>query len=443
MPDDFGLIAMLGVFMGIGNTLINSGLTSSLIRTFNPDNEDFSTVFYFNLMGSFLIYSIIYFFAPHISLFYKQPTLTAVIRQYSVIFVINAFGAVQLARLNKMMDFKTQMKVSVPSTILSGITGISLAALGYGVWSLVYSKIVQSLASTIQLWFWSKWRPLLVFNKDKFNNHFKYGVKLMASGLLDTIFTNLYVIIIGKYFSTAQVGYYNRANNLKMLPVSNVSSIINKVSFPLFAEIQNDDARIKSVYKKIMQMVIYLIAPILILMAVMAEPLINSIFTEKWLPAVPYFQILCVGGILYPIHNYNLQILKVKGRSDLFLKLEILKKVFVVVVVVISFRFGIYGLLYGGVISSILSLFINTYYSGKFINYSAWEQTKDLLPYVALSTIMGMIVFVFDFICKEYFKWDIIRLVSGGMLGTGIYLLLSHVLKLNSYNELKIMIARR
>lgn len=443
VPAEFGLIAMLGIFIAIGTTLINSGLTQSLIRTENPDEEDFSTVFYFNLVGSFLIYSIIFICAPYISLFYKQPLLTDIIRIYGVIFIINAFGAIQLTRLNKMMDFKTQMKISIPSTILSGITGVSLAVLGFGVWSLVYSAIVQALAGTIQLWYWAKWRPLLAFNKNKFHHHFHYGVKLMFSGILDIIFTNIYTLLIGKYFTPAQVGYYNRADSLQMLPVTNVSSIVTKVSFPLFASIQNDDIRLKSVYKKIMQMVIYLVAPILILMAVLAEPLFRFVFTEKWLPAVPYFQILCLNGILYPIHSYNLQILNVKGRSDLFLKLEVIKKIIVIVVVFLSFPYGIFGLLYGGVITSILCFFINTHYSGKFLNYSAWEQTKDLLPIIVLSAFVGLTVFVFDFLWQNFFTYDFIRLLLGGILGISVYALFSFLFQMSSFLELKNIILKK
>ena len=443
VPAEFGLIAMFGIFIGIGTALINSGLTQSLIRTENPDEEDFSTVFYFNLLGSFLIYSIIFICAPYISLFYKQPLLTDIIRIYSVIFIINAFGAIQLTRLNKRLDFKTQMKISIPSTILSGITGVSLAVLGFGVWSLVYSAIVQALAGTIQLWYWAKWKPLLAFNKNKFYHHFHYGVKLTLSGILDIIFTNAYTIIIGKFFAPAQVGYYNRADSLQMLPVSNVSSIVTKVSFPLFAAIQNDDIRLKSVYKRIMQMVIYLVAPVLILMAVLAEPLFRFVFTEKWLPAVPYFQILCVNGILYPIHSYNLQILNVKGRSDLFLKLEVIKKIIVVGVVFLSFPYGIFGLLYGSVVASILCFFINTHYSGKFINYSAWEQTKDLLPIILLSLLTGFTVFVFDFFCRDFLLYDFLRLLIGAILGISFFAFLSYLFQMSSFLELKNIIFKK
>jgi teichuronic acid exporter len=443
LPSEFGLIAMLGVFIGLGTALIDSGLTQSLIRTENLDDEDFSTVFFFNLGGSIVIYSIIYIVAPCIADFYNQEILTSIVRVYCIVFIINAFSAIQITRLTKMMDFKTQLKVSLPSLIIGGIVGITMAYNDYGVWSLVWGNITQTIAGTLQLWFWSQWRPSWVFNRKKFNYHFNYGVKLMLSGILDLIFTNAYTIIIGKFFAPAQVGFYNRAQTLQMLPVVSVSSIVTKVSFPLFSSIQNDDVRLKSIYKRIMQMVVFLVTPTLILMAVLGEPLFRLLFTEKWLPAVPYFQILCVTGILYPINSYNLQILNVKGRSDLFLKLEVLKKIIVVVVILVSFQFGIYGLLYGSVLTSVIGFFINTHYSGKFLNYPAWEQTKDLLPIIGLGVLTGAVVYFLDINFTQAIPHDFFRLVLGGSSGVALYAAVAYLFKMNSLTELIHIIQRK
>jgi O-antigen/teichoic acid export membrane protein len=443
LPEEFGLIAMIGIFMGIGATLMNAGLGSSLIRTKNPSQDDYSTVFFFNLIGSIAMYVILFATAPFIASFYDQEILTSIVRWYGVIFIINAFSMVQNTRLTKLMDFKTQMKVSVPSILLSGIVGVVMAYKGYGVWSLVFMAIIQAIASTLQLWFYTKWKPSWVFNKEKFKYHFNFGYKLTLSGLLDVVFVNAYTIIIGKFFAPAQVGFYNRADSLKQFPVSNISAILGKVTFPLFAEIKDDDARLKSVYKKIMQLVVFIVAPLLLVMAALAEPLFRFLFTEKWLPAVPYFQILCWNGILYPIHSYNLTILNVKGRSDLFLKLEIVKKVMIALVVLVSFQFGIYGLLYGSVITSVVAFFINTHYSGKFLNYSAWEQTKDLLPIIFMAFITSALVYFEDLFLKDKINYDAIRLVIGGLLGGGIYLFLTVLFKINSLTELKNIINRK
>lgn len=442
-PSEFGLIAMLGIFISIGTTLINSGLTQSLIRSENIDEEDFSTVFIFNLIGSLFIYGFIFVTAPVIATFYKQELLTSIIRVYSVTFIINAFSAIQTTRLNKKLDFKTQMKVSIPSLIIGSTVGIAMALNNYGVWSLVWSAVIQSLMATIQMWYWTKWKPVWAFNWKKFNYHFHYGVKLMFSGILDTVFRNAYSVIIGKFFAPAQVGFYNRADSLQMLPAGTISSIITKVSFPLFASIQNDDERLKSIFKRIMQMVIFLVTPTLVLMGVLAEPLFRFLFTEKWLPAVPYFQILCVNGVLYPIHGYNLQILNVKGRSDLFLKLEIIKKILVVVVILISFQFGIFGLLYGSVTTSLICFFINAYYSGKFINYTAWQQTKDLLPIIMLSLLIGLIVYYFDELLLNISANDFVRLLAGSVIGIILYSITAFLFKMNSLFELIIIIKRK
>ena len=436
LPEQFGLIAMLGIFVGLGTSLLESGLSQSLIRTTDPDLEDYSTVFYFNLAGSFIVYAIVYFCAPYIAVLYHQPQLENITRWYCLIFITNALSSIHYTRLTKQMLFKKELTITIPSLILSSIVGITMAYSGYGVWSLVASGLTQSLAVAVQMWIRSDWRPVLSFNKEKFKYHFDYGYKLTLSGMLDTLFTNAYVIIIGKYFAPAQVGFYNRAETIKQLPVSNISNVLNKVTFPLFAEVKDDDVRLKDIYSKIMQMVLFFVAPILLIMAALGEPLFRLLFTDKWLPAVPYFQILCWAGILYPIHAYNLNILKVKGRSDLFLKLEIIKRTMVVLIIAMSLPYGIYGLLYGGIITSVLAFFINTYYSGKFINYTSWHQMVDVLPTLILATITGATVYLMDKYLSQQLISDFLRLVLGTAIGTLIFLLLSKLFKLNAMNEL-------
>jgi teichuronic acid exporter len=435
LPKEFGLIGMISVFMGIGTSLVNSGLTQSLIRTVNPVQEDYSTVFFFNLIGSIIIYWILFFTAPLVAAFFSQSILTAIIRIYCLTFIINAFSEVQLTRLTKEMNFKLQMTIAIPSLIGSGLLGMFLAYKGYGVWSLVWMGICQSLLSAVQLWFRTRWVPSFVFNWTKFRYHLKFGYKLTISGLLDTVFTNIYQIIIGRFFVPAEVGFYTRADSLKQLPVTNMSAALNKVAYPLFAIIQNDTQRLKNGYKQIMQMVIFVVAPVLVIMGVLAEPLFRFLFTEKWLPAVPYFQILCLTGILYPLHSYNLNILNVKGRSDLFLKLEVVKKILVVVVILVSINFGILGLIWGQVIASVLAFFVNTHYSGRFINYNAWQQIKDVIPLIGLAFVSGFFVWWLNYQLNNYS--DIFRLIISGFLGVTIYLGISFLVKIESLQELK------
>lgn len=437
MPEEFGLIGMIAVFIAIGNSLLDAGLTQSLIRSKDPDQEDLSTVFFFNLIASILIYWVIFFLAPLIAGFYGQPMLTPILRVFCITFVVSAFSAVQLARLTKAMNFKTQTLVAIPATIIGGIVGIVMAYSGFGVWSLVWSSIITSALSAIQLWIYSRWTPSFIFSVPKFKSHFNFGYKLTLSGLLDQIFNNIYIIVIGKYFSAAQVGFYTRAETMKQLPVTNISSALNKVTYPLFASIQDDNIRLKRVYRHLMQMVVFVITPVLIFLAVLAEPTFRFLFTEKWLPAVPYFQILCLTGILYPIHAYNLNILKVKGRSDLFLKLEVIKKTLLVISIVLALQFGIYGLLFSQVIISVLAFGINSHYTGKFLNYTTWQQSRDILPTILLGTFAGAVILIIDQYSVLQDQWDFIRILGGSVTGLMVYLPLAYFFKFESLSDIK------
>ena len=442
LPEQFGLIGMIAVFVAIGNTLLHGGLTKSLIRGEDLEASDYSTVFYFNLAASLLVYFVIFLSAPFIADFYEQPILENLVKVYCVTFIISGFSAVQLARLTKRMDFKTQTIITIPSAIIGGGVGIGLAVMGYGVWSLVWSSIITALVNSIQLWLYSGWRPGFQFEMSKFKKHFSYGYKLTVSELLDRIFKNLFLIAIGKYFSAAQVGLYTRAETMNQLPVRNISRTLEKVTFPLFVSIQNDHKRLKMVYKKILQMVVFVLTPFMIYLAVMAEPIFRFLFTEKWLPAVPYFQILCVTGIMYPLHSYNLDVLNVKGRSDLFLKLEVFKKILILITLVITIPMGITEILYGQVVVSLLSFFINAHYTGKFIQYTALEQIKDITPILLLSILVGAMIYLNDvFVLKD--QLDIVRIATGGSLGFLIYLVLAYFFKFDSYSELSKLLVKK
>lgn len=436
LPAEFGLIGMIYIFMGIGTALINSGLGSSIIRTTNPDQRDYSTVFFFNLVGSIIIYLIMFIVAPLVAKFYDQSVLITIIRIYCLIFIINAFSTMQLIRLQKNLNFKPETKSTIVSTAISGILGIALAYRGLGVMSLVWMAVAGSIIKTLMLWIQTGWKPDWVFDKEKFKYHFGFGSRLMASGILDTVFNNIYNVLIGKYFSAQQLGFYNRADSLKQLPAGNVSAVLSKVTYPLFAELKDDAVRLKNSYRKIMKMVVFIIAPILVFMGVLGEPLFRFLFTEKWLPAVPYFQILVITGILYPIHAYNLNILQVKGRSDLFLKLEIIKKILIVVAVIAAFRFGVIGLMWAKVATSIIALYINCHYSGKFLNYGVWKQIGDLLPAILLSVFVGTIIYFVDiklFIASA----DIIRILVGSTVAVLLYLTFSYLLKFQELKNIK------
>ncbi len=443
-PSEFGLIAMLSVFIAVGSLLMDSGLSSSLIRTSSASQKDYSTVFFFNLAGSVVIYFIVFFLAPFIADFYRQEALTDIIRVYSIVFILNAFYEIQNVRLVKVMNFRTQAIIQVPSVLAGGLLGIIMALNGYGVWSLVWMNILQSLLTTIFHWVYSGWRPAFLFDSVCFKKHFNFGYKMTLSGLLDVIYKNIYVLIIGKYYSATQLGYYSRADSISQLPTGNISSAINKVTYPVFASISEDNVRLKMVYKKLMQQVIFWNTSILVFLTVVGEPLFRFILTEKWLPAVPYFQILCLSGIFYPLHVYNLNILKVKGRSDLFLKLEFLKKALSILGIISVIPFGIYGLLYFQLFFNVITFYINSIYSGELINYPVKEQLTDILPEITLSAVTGLICYFFDaFLFQAFHFSDFGRLTLDFLFFFTFYLGLSHLMQFNAMYDFKHLVLKR
>ena len=441
LPEEFGLIGMLAIFIGIGTALFDGGLTSSLIRSQDLDEEDYSTVFYFNLVCSIILYLLLFVAAPFIAQFYEQPVLIDVTRVYGLTFIIAAFGTVQNTILTRELQFKKQALITFPAMVLSGIVGIVMAYMGFGVWSLVISALVNAFLVSLFLWLSAAWYPKLLFNKIKFHEHFHYGYKLTLSGVLDIIFTNIYQIIIGKFYSVAQVGYYTRANSLMMLPVGNISGALNRVIFPVFSKVQDDVPRLRSVYKQVMQLVLFIVTPLMMVFAILAKPLTIFLFTEKWLPMVPIFQIICLSGVLYPIHLYNLIVLQVKGRSDLFLKLEVIKKVMVTVVLVITLYFGFYALLWGQLFCSILALFINTHYAGKMLNYSMFSQLKDITPIFVFSIVMGCVIYALHYLLQE--QSNFLQLAVCSLCGGIVYIALAWLFKFDSITDIKNLIIKK
>lgn len=389
LPEMFGLIAMLSVFIAIGQMLMDGGMTSSLIRTKNPDQLDYSTVFVTNFIISISVYLIVFIGAPFISNFYDQDILTNILRVYSLTFVIRSFVAVHVAKLTNEMNFKLQMKLQIPSTILGAITGVTMAYLGYGVWSLVMLNLIQTIAFTIQNWMFIKWRPSFTFNKKRFHNHFRFGYKITLSGLLDSIYNNAYNIIIGKFFSPATVGFYAQAETMRLFPVGQITKVMDKVTYPLFSKIEND-IQLKSAYRSTMKLVLFAVIPVMSILIIIAKEFFLLLFGEKWLPAVPYFQILAFASIVRPISSYNLNILKVKGRSDLFLRIEVIKKIIGVLAIIIALPFGIMPLVFSLTITSYFFTSLNMWFSGKLINYYMLEQLNDIAKLFIISIIIAL-----------------------------------------------------
>ena len=423
-PTQFGLIGMIAIFIAIGINIADSGMSASLVRTKDAEETDYSTVFILNLALSFSFYFLVFFAAPYIAKFYHQPIITKLIRVYSLTFIISALSAVQLAILESQMKFKQIMKQNMPGTIIGVVTGILLGYWGCGVWSIVIMYLTTQLVQSAILWWRSSWRPTFSYSKEKANYHFGFGYKLMLSGLLNTTFQNIYNVVVGRLYSVKELGYFERSRTFNDYPVSIITTVMNRVTYPLLAGIQDEKQQISLVYRKIMRLTFFITCPLMFGAAAIARPLFYIVLGEQWLPAVPYFQVLCLASIFYPIHAFNLNVFKVYGRSELFLKLEIVKKSIIVVGIIISYRFGVIGLVWSSVICNYLALFINTYYSADMINYSSKQQFLDMFPTMLISGLMFLLVYL-------TFTWQSISLVPLAQVLIGIILCLITYIGLN------------
>ncbi len=436
-PAEFGLIGMIMVFFTIGTTLVDSGLSVSLIRTKKPGIVELSTLFYLNIGMSFIAYLLVFISAPFVAQFYSQPILELLIKTYCLGFVISAFRMVPQAILVREMNFKKIAILNIPGNIVGLLVGVWMAKNDYCVWSIVGLFLSTQIVATITYWFFIDWKPSRFFSYRKMKFHWSFGYKLMLSAQLNTVLDNIYNVLIGRFFNVQYLGYYERGYTLANYPISIFSGIINKVSLPMFADIIDDKVLVAKVYRKVM-LVAYYITSILMLGAlVLAKPLFLLLLGNQWLPAVPYFQILCLAYMFYPIHSLNINLLSVLGRSDLFLKLEVIKKITVVLSVLVGFRFGIIGLVWSNFFTSVLALFINTYYTGGFIKYNTWSQILDLFP---TSIVVGVAAF-FMYLANNRFAFENyilhITILSAG--GIFLIILLSELFKLYPYLELKII----
>lgn len=396
LPEQFGLIGMIAIFIAISRALLDGGFISSLIRTKEADNLDYSTVFFVNLISSLILYVVLFVAAPFIAEFYEEHILKNLIRVLGLVLIINAFSLVQSTKLNKALQFKTQFKLQLPSLIVSALISIWMAFNDYGVWSLVAKDIIYALLATLQLWWYAKWIPSFVFDKEKFRYHFNFGYKLSLTQIINTSFNNLYNIVIGKYFSATQLGFFTRARSLEELPTSFFFNAFNRVFYPLLAKVNDNNEQLRKIYAQLMRVVVFIVTPILVYLGVVAEPFFRWLLTEKWLPAVPYFQLLLISGVFIPIHQYNLNICKLKGRSDIVLKLSMLQNLLLFAGAFSIIWLGIYGLLYSLVLVNVAVTFINSYVSGNLISYNLKSQISDIGPILILNIFLGIALFVFQ-----------------------------------------------
>lgn len=430
LPAEFGLIAMLSIFIAFGNSFIDSGFQKALIQKKELTHVDECSVFYFNIFIALIVSGLMFISAPLISQFYDQPQLIAITRALSLVFLFISFGLVQDSLLAKNLDFKTVSKINLSSSILSGISSVVMALNGFGVWSLVVLHIGSTLFRTVFLWLFSSWRPALMFSFGSLKSMFSFGSRLFIVSLTNSVFGNIYQVIIGKFFSVSSLGFYSRAKTLSMYPVTVVTSVVNQVSFPVFSKIQNDKIRLKNYMRKTLTMLTMVTFPLMIGVAVVAKPLIIILLTEKWLPSVPFFQMLCVVGILYPIGAVNMNALNAHGRSDLFLKVNIINKALIVLVLIITYRYGITAMITGQIINAFIEYYLNTYYSGKHLNYTIGMQTKDMLPSLSVAIVMGALVYSLKYFILEN---DLVLLITQISSGIVIYTGLCFIFKIKAF----------
>jgi O-antigen/teichoic acid export membrane protein len=394
LPAEFGLLGMLGIFIGVAQVFVNCGFGEGLIQKQNTSHRDECSVFYLNIAFGVLAGAVLYAAAPWIANFYHQPILTSLTRLMALDVVISSFGIVQTMLLTKEIDFKTQLKVGVISTVLSGGMAVVMAMRGFGVLSLAAQVLVGDVLRVVLLWVYHDWRPSAAFSFASLRELLPYGSRLFASGLLNSVFTEIYSLVIGRIYAPATLGLFTRARQMQEIPVENLCGIVGRVSFPVFASVQHDRAALNRGVRKAARGLVMINFPLMIGLAVTARPLVLVLLTKKWEACVPFIQLLCVGGLLYPLSLVHLNALLALGRSDLFLRLEIIKKVLVGVAVGLTFRHGVTGLLVGNIVVTTLSCCLNGYYSVRLISYSWKEQVQDLLPYLGISALMGVCVWL-------------------------------------------------
>lgn len=398
-PEEYGLIGIITIFITIFNGIVDSGFSNALIRKQNATELDNNTVFYTNLSLSLLLYIALCIAAPSIASFFEKRELIALTRIMGLCLIINAFSLIQVSILTKELDFRTQSKCSVISSAVSGIIGVLFAIKGGGVWALVWQQITKQLFNTVLLWLWRSWRPQYVFSKESFMDLFSFGWKMMVSGIINSFWGQIYQVVIGKCYTPAILGQYTRAREYVNVVSQNLTSVIQKVSYPTLSKIQDDKERLKHGYRIIIRMSALVVFVFCLGMGGCAKQLVLVLIGEQWLPCVPMMQIVCFSMALYPIHAINLNMLQVQGRSDLFLKLEIVKKIIGILPILAGIFFNIYWMLIVGFITGgCIDVILNSHYSGKMINYSTWDQVKDLLPSAGIALLVGIITLLIGFI---------------------------------------------
>lgn len=416
VPEDYGVVALVLVFAQILQVFVDSGLGNALVQKKDADDLDFSSVFYFNVVWCFFLYAIIYAFAPIIANFYSNPALTSIIRVLCLTVVVSGFKNVQQAYVSKTMQFKKFFFATLIGTLISAVVGILMAKMGLGPWALVGQKLTNLAIDTVALWVFVPWRPKLIFSFERLKGLISYGWKLLVAALLDTLYNNLRSLIIGKMYSESDLAYYNQGKQFPDIIVSNINTSIDSVLLPAMSSEQDTVSKVKQMTRRSIKTSVYIMAPLMMGLAAVAVPLVRILLTEKWMECVPFLRIFCVSFMFYPIHTANLNAIKALGRSDLFLKLEVIKKLMGVTLLIISMRFGVLAIAISLLISSFISQIINSWPNKKLLNYPYIEQLRDILPSVVLAIAMGICVFFVSKLNINIYITLILQVGLGGVL---------------------------
>lgn len=432
-PDDYGLIGIITIFTTICQTLINGGFSSALIRKKDIKEDDYNTVFIVNLVMSLLLYGVVYLCSPMIADFFHREELVELTRVTSLGIIIVALAIVQQAQLTKRIDFKTQTKITLISSLTSGAIGIGLALLGYGVWALVAQGLSNQTIRSLLYWIYNKWIPKLRFSKNSFHELFGFGWKMMLSGLLDTIWKDLYQVVVGKFYSSATLGQYTRAKQFSTLFSSNLTNVIQRVTYPVLSNIQDDKSRMVLAYRRIIKTTMFVTAISMLFVAAISEPLLYCLIGPKWHEAAIYLPLICISGSTYPLQAINQNMLQVQGRSDLYLGIDIVRKIVALWPLSIGVFVGILPMLYTNILTAIIAFFLNSYYSGKFLGYSSWMQLKDIAPSYGLATLIAICVYFFKYLPISF--WVILPMQI--ILGVIVFFVFCQKTKMEEYVEMK------
>ena len=435
MPSDYGLIGMLAVLFAVSQLVVEGGFSNALIQKIDRNEDDYSTIFYFNLLVSIFIYLILYFTAPLIAQFYDTPELTLLTRVLSLNIPIGSLAIVQQARFKIILDFKTPALITVLSVAISGSIGVFLAYSGFGVWALVVQSLSWTILRTLLFFIFNKWLPKLIFSRASFKQLFGFSSKLLIAGLVATIVNNLNAILIGKLFSPKDVGFYTRARQFPELLSGTITSILQGVTYPILTSLQNDRERMVSVYGRLMRITVFFVMPLLTMLALLAEPFIRLFLTEKWMPVVPLIQWLCFARMITPISALNMNILNAVGRSDLFLKVDLSKLPMAIVTLLVTVPFGINVVVIGNFFTSLVSFFINAYYPGKMFGFGAMRQIREMRTVIIATLFMSLTVFGI----MHFISGDFLKLIFGATLGILTYLGSAYLMKIEELDELKKM----